>query len=297
MKRLLLVDAMAFIFRAYFGYNSHHLTNKRGEDTSAIYGFCIFLDELIKKLSPTHIGVAFEGRGDNFRKQHYTEYKAQRPPAPQPIVDAIPIIQSILTARHIPVLQVDGYEADDIIGTLSIKALAGGMDEIYMATPDKDYAQLVNDKVRICKPRKTGGYDILGVEEICNKYGLTAPKQVIDMLALMGDHSDNIPGCTGIGEKTAIKLLQQFGTIDYMYAHREDIHGLLEEHVLTQEEQVRFSYYLATIVLDAPIEFSAEQFQRYDPDNKALRAIYADLDFRSFVARIDEKEMQHDLFS
>ncbi|MBQ2441550.1 MAG: hypothetical protein II502_05095 [Paludibacteraceae bacterium] len=285
MKKILLIDSMAFIFRAFYGFNGANLTNAKGESTVAIYGFCLFLDDLIKLVAPTHIAVAFESPVETFRKKAYPQYKATRKETPHEIIDAIPVIQNILKARRIPILQQEGYEADDVIGTVANMAKKKGF-EVFMATPDKDYAQLVSEQVYMCRPKHGGGYEILNTQDVCQKYGLNNTQQVIDLLALMGDKSDNIPGCTGIGEKTAVKLLQQFGSIDGIYAHREEVKGGLESRVLEQEEQVRFSYFLAKICTDAPIDFQESAFAVQPADTTALLAIYKELNFNSFIHQL-----------
>ena len=213
------------IFRAYYAFIRAPRMNSKGENTSAIFGFAITLDDLFRKINPTHIGVAFDPAGGTFRHEAYEQYKAQRPETPEDIRKAVPVIKQLLEAMNIPVLEVPGFEADDVIGTLSKQGEQAGF-EVYMATPDKDYGQLVTDHVFMYRPRHTGGFELMGPKEVCDKYGLQRKEQVIDLLGLMGDASDNIPGCKGVGEKTAVALLQQFGSIDTMLgAYRRDQRG------------------------------------------------------------------------
>ena len=235
MKKLLLIDAYAMIFRAYYAFIRAPRMNSKGENTSAIFGFAITLDDLIKKINPTHVGVAFDPKGGTFRHEAFDQYKAQRPETPEDIRKAVPVIKQLLEAMNIPVLEVAGFEADDVIGTLSVQGEKAGY-EVYMATPDKDYGQLVSDHVFMYRPRHTGGFELMGPKEVCDKYGLSNKNQVIDLLGLMGDASDNIPGCKGVGEKTAVALLQQFGSIENMLAHTDQIKGALRTKVETQVE-------------------------------------------------------------
>ena len=233
MKTLLLIDAYAMIYRAYYAFIRTPRMNSRGENTSAIFGFVVTLDDLLRKVNPTHVGVAFDPHGPTFRHEAFEQYKAQREETPEDIRRAVPVIKRLLEAMNIPVLEVDGFEADDVIGTLSGQAEKAGY-EVFMATPDKDYGQLVTEHVRMYRPRHTGGFEILGPQEVCEKYGLQSQAQVIDLLGLMGDASDNIPGCKGVGEKTAVALLQQFGSIDNMLARTDEIKGALRQKVESQ---------------------------------------------------------------
>ena len=281
---LLLIDAYAMIYRAYYAFIRTPRMNSRGENTSAIFGFCVTLDDLLKRVKPTHVGVAFDPHGPTFRHEAYEQYKAQREETPEDIRRAVPIIKDILSAMNIPILEVQGFEADDVIGTLSHKAAAEGF-EVYMATPDKDYGQLVSDHIYMYRPRHTGGFEKLGPAEVCAKYGLSDQHQVIDLLGLMGDASDNIPGCKGVGEKTAVQLLQQFGNIDNLLAHTDQLKGALKTKVETQAEQIRFSRFLATIRTDVPIELDAEALLAQQPDRDKLTPIYQRLEFNSLLKK------------
>ena len=240
MKKLLLIDAYAMIFRAYYAFIRAPRMNSKGENTSAIFGFTVTLDDLLKKLNPTHIAVAFDPPGGTFRHEAFEQYKAQRPETPEDIKKAVPVIKQILEAMNIQVLEVPGFEADDVIGTLAKQAEQENF-EVYMVTPDKDYGQLVTDRIFMYRPRHTGGFELMGPREVCDKYSIRHQTQIIDLLGLMGDASDNIPGCKGVGEKTAVALLHQFGTIDYMLAHTEDIKGALRQKVESQTDEIKFS--------------------------------------------------------
>ena len=267
MKKLLLIDAYAMIFRAYYAFIRAPRMNSKGENTSAIFGFCVTLEDLIRKINPTHLGVAFDPAGGTFRHEAYEQYKAQRPETPEDIRKAVPVIKRILEAMNIPVLEVPGFEADDVIGTLAKQGEQAGF-EVYMATPDKDYGQLVSDHVFMYRPRHTGGFELMGPKEVCEKYGLHSKDQVIDLLGLMGDASDNIPGCKGVGEKTAVALLQQFGSIEYMLAHTDEIKGALRTKVEEQTEQIKFSRFLATIRTDVPITLDEAQLAKKEPNSE-----------------------------
>ena len=281
---LLLIDAYAMIYRAYYAFIRTPRMNSRGENTSAIFGFCVTLDDLLKRVKPTHVGVAFDPHGPTFRHEAYEQYKAQREETPEDIRRAVPIIKDILSAMNIPILEVQGFEADDVIGTLSHKAAAEGF-EVYMATPDKDYGQLVSDHIYMYRPRHTGGFEKLGPAEVCAKYGLSDQHQVIDLLGLMGDASDNIPGCKGVGEKTAVQLLQQFGSIENLLAHTDQLKGALQRKVQDQEEAIRFSRFLATIRTDVPIDFDAQALSVKQPDEDKLTPIYQRLEFNSLLKK------------
>ena len=284
-KKLLLIDAYAMIFRAYYAFIRAPRMNSKGENTSAIFGFAITLDDLIRKVNPTHIGVAFDPKGGTFRHEAYEQYKAQRPETPEDIKKAVPVIKQLLEAMNIPALEVPGFEADDVIGTLSKQGEQAGF-EVYMATPDKDYGQLVTDRVFMYRPRHTGGFELLGPREICEKYGLRHQTQVIDLLGLMGDASDNIPGCKGVGEKTAVALLKQFGNIDYILTHTQDIKGALRMKVEEQKEEIKFSRFLATIRTDVPIALDENLLSRKEPNIEALSALYRELEFNTLLKKI-----------
>ena len=284
-KKLLLIDAYAMIFRAYYAFIRAPRMNSKGENTSAIFGFAITLDDLIRKINPTHIGVAFDPKGGTFRHEAYEQYKAQRPETPEDIKKAVPVIKQLLEAMNIPALEVPGFEADDVIGTLSKQGEQAGF-EVYMATPDKDYGQLVTDRVFMYRPRHTGGFELLGPREVCEKYGLRHQTQVIDLLGLMGDASDNIPGCKGVGEKTAVALLKQFGNIDYILTHTQDIKGALRTKVEEQKEEIKFSRFLATIRTDVPIALDENLLSRKEPNIEALSALYRELEFNTLLKKI-----------
>ncbi|MBR1928996.1 MAG: DNA polymerase I [Paludibacteraceae bacterium] len=282
MKKLLLIDAYAMIYRAYYAFMQHPRITSDGRNTSAVFGFVITLQELLKQVNPTHIGVAFDPKGKTFRHEAYPEYKAQRQAAPEDIHLAVPIIKDILKAMNISVFEVNGFEADDVIGTLAVKAENMGFD-VLMATPDKDYGQLVTDKIHIYRPRHNGGFENMGPKEVCEKYGIKSPAQVIDILALMGDSSDNIPGCAGVGEKTAVKLLQDFGDIDNLLQNTEKLKGALKTKVETQTEQIRFSRFLATIRKDVPLEIKEDELLKKEIDIQSLTLLYKQLEFKSLL--------------
>ena len=285
MKKLLLIDAYAMIFRAYYAFIRAPRMNSKGENTSAIFGFCITLDDLIKKINPTHLGVAFDPAGGTFRHEAYEQYKAQRPETPEDIRKAVPVIKQLLEAMNIPILEVPGFEADDVIGTLSHMGEEAGY-EVYMATPDKDYGQLVSEHVFMYRPRHTGGFELMGPKEVCDKYGLQHKEQVIDLLGLMGDASDNIPGCKGVGEKTAVALLQQFGSIENMLAHTDEIKGALRTKVESQVEEIKFSKFLATIRTDVPIALDEALLAKKEPNLDALTKLYQDLEFNTLLKKL-----------
>ena len=270
------------IYRAYYAFIRAPRMNSRGENTSAIFGFVVTLEDLIKRIKPTHMAVAFDPAGPTFRHEAYEQYKAQRQETPEDIRWAVPRIKLLLEAMNIPVLDVPGYEADDVIGTLAHKAEEDGF-EVYMATPDKDYGQLVTENIWMYRPRHTGGFEKLGPQEVCEKYGLTHQSQVIDLLGLMGDSSDNIPGCKGVGEKTAVQLLQQFGSIENLLANTDQLKGALQRKVQEQVEDIRFSYFLATIKTDVPIEFDEQALVCQEKDWDKLAPLYRELEFNSLL--------------
>ena len=289
MKTLLLIDAYAMIYRAYYAFIRAPRMNSRGENTSAIFGFIVTFEDLLKRLKPTHIAVAFDPAGPTFRHEAFEQYKAQRQETPEDIRWAVPRIKQILQAMNVPVLEEPGYEADDVIGTISRKAEKEGF-EVYMATPDKDYGQLVTDHIFMFRPRHTGGFEKLGPQEVCEKYGLQNQSQVIDLLGLMGDSSDNIPGCKGVGEKTAVQLLQQFGSIDNLLANTDQLKGALQRKVQEQVEEIRFSYFLATIKTDVPIEFDAQALIYQERDWDKLAPLYRELEFNSLLKQAPNNE-------
>ncbi len=284
-KTLLLIDAYAMIFRAYYAFIKAPRMNSKGENTSAVFGFCVTLEDLVRKINPTHLGVAFDPKGGTFRHEAYEQYKAQRPETPEDIRKAVPVIKQLLEAMNIPVLEVPGFEADDVIGTLSVLGEKAGY-EVYMATPDKDYGQLVSDHVFMYRPRHTGGFELMGPREVCDKYGLQRKEQVIDLLGLMGDASDNIPGCKGVGEKTAVALLQQFGSIENLLANTDQLKGALRTKVESQVEEIKFSKFLATIRTDVPIALDEDLLAKKEPDTEALAALYRELEFNTLLRKL-----------
>ena len=310
MDKLFLLDAYALIYRSYYAFIKNPRINSKGQNTSAIMGFCNTLNEVLEKEKPTHIGVAFDPHGPTFRNEAYPAYKAQREETPEDIRMSVPIIKDILRAYRIPILQVDGYEADDVIGTLALK-LSGNTGEnaesdisVYMLTPDKDYGQLVRKNVFIFRPRHGGGYETMSPETVCQKYSISSTDQVIDLLALMGDSADNFPGCPGVGEKTAAKLIEQFGTVENMLAHTGQIKGKLREKVEAAVEDIKMSKFLATIKTDVPIDMKLDELKLSEPDEAELRKLFMDLEFKSFADRILNKgkqpqkkvDLQPDLF-
>ena len=302
MDRLFLLDAYALIYRSYYAFLKNPRINSKGLNTSAIMGFVNTLNEVITKEQPTYMAVAFD-HGKTFRHEAFPAYKAQREETPEDIRASVPIIKDILEAYHIPVLQADGFEADDVIGTLATVAGREGI-ETYMLTPDKDYGQLVGDNVYIYRPRHGGGYDTLGESEVTQKYGIATTAQVIDLLALMGDSADNFPGCPGVGEKTAAKLITQFGSIDNMLAHTDEIKGKLREKVEGAVDDIRMSRFLATIRTDVPIALDLEKMKMTSPDEEQLEKIFQELEFRALTDKIIKKvkntpkndDLQLDLF-
>ena len=282
MKTLLLIDAYAMIYRAYYAFIRAPRMNSRGENTSAIFGFVVTLEDLIKRVKPSHLAVAFDPAGPTFRHEAFEQYKAQRQETPEDIRWAVPRIKQLLEAMNIPLLQVDGYEADDVIGTLAHQAEKEGF-EVYMATPDKDYGQLVTEHVFMYRPRHTGGFEKMGPQEVCEKYGLQTQAQVVDLLGLMGDSSDNIPGCKGVGEKTAVQLLQQFGSIENLLNNTDQLKGALQRKVQEQVENIRFSKFLATIKTDVPISFDAQSLLCQEKDWERLAPLYRELEFNSLL--------------
>ncbi len=287
MKKLLLIDAYAIIYRAYYAFIRTPRLTSKGENTSAIFGFLLTLDDLLKRLQPDAIGVAFDPHGKTFRHEVFEQYKAQREETPEDIRKAVPVIKEILQAMNITILEVNGFEADDVIGTLSQQAEKDNY-QVYMATPDKDYGQLVTDNIFMYRPRHSGGFEQMGIKEVCEKYGINSTHQVVDLLALMGDTSDNIPGCRGVGEKTAVALLKQFGSVDNLLQHTEDLKGALRQKIEQQIDNIRFSYFLATIRTDAPISLKEKDLQRKEVNMQALTAIYTRLEFRSLLKKYQQ---------
>ena len=287
MSKLFLIDAYALIYRSYYAFLRNPRINSKGLNTSAIMGFCNTLNEVLTKESPTHIGVAFD-HGKTFRHDAFPEYKAQREETPEDIKLSVPLIKQILEAMHIPILQVDGFEADDIIGTVATRFGSDGI-ETFMLTPDKDYGQLIGPNVFMYRPRHGGGYEIIGEKEVGDKYGIPTPAQVIDLLALMGDTADNFPGCPGVGEKTAAKLINQFGSIDNMLQHTDEIKGKLREKVENAVEDIKMSKFLATIRTDVPMQLDLDELKVEQPDEAKLRTIFEELEFRTLINKFINK--------
>ncbi len=286
-KKLFLLDAYALIYRAYYALIRAPRVTSKGVNTSAIFGFCNTLDEVLRKEDPQYIAVCFDPKGKTFRHTAYPEYKAQREKQPEDITIAVPYIKEILDAYHIPVVEVPDFEADDVIGTLAHRASSQGFTT-YMMTPDKDYGQLVTDNVLMYRPALKGqGFEVRGPKEVCEKYGLSSPRQVIDLLALEGDASDNVPGCPGVGEKTAVKLINEWGSIENLLEHSDELKGALKKKVQDNAEQIRFSKFLVTIRTDVPVDLPLESLIRKEPDTERLMEIYRELEFRSFIARLN----------
>ena len=288
MDKLFLLDAYALIYRAYYAFMKNPRINSKGLNTSAIMGFCNTLHEVLEKEKPTHLGVAFDPHGPTFRTEAFPAYKAQREETPEDIRASVPIIKEILGAMRIPVLQVDGFEADDVIGTLATKSGEIGIST-YMLTPDKDYGQLVKKNVFIYRPRHGGGYETLDEMGVCNKYGIPTPLHVIDLLALMGDSADNFPGCPGVGEKTAVKLINEFGTVENLLSNTNQVKGKLREKIEAAVDDIKMSKFLATIRTDVPIELNMDDLKVMEPDEKALRTIFTELEFRTLADKFLNK--------
>ena len=285
MQKFFLLDAYALIYRSYYAFIKNPRINSKGLNTSAIMGFLNTLNEVLTKEKPTHIGVAFDPHGPTFRSEAFPEYKAQREETPEDIRKAVPIIKDLLRAYRIPILQADGFEADDVIGTLAEKAGSIGV-ETYMLTPDKDYGQLVRDNIFIYRPRHGGGYEVMGPKEVCEKYGIPSTEAVIDLLALMGDSADNFPGCPGVGEKTAVKLINEFGSVSALIERSSEIKGKLRERVEQHVDDIKMSYFLATIKTDVPIELDMDALQLVEPDEEELGKILSELEMKSFADRV-----------
>ncbi len=287
--KLFLLDAYALIYRAYYAFIKNPRINSKGMNTSAVMGFMNTLNEILTKERPTHLGVAFD-HGKTFRDEAFPQYKAQREETPEDIRRSVPVIKQILEAMHIPCLQVDGFEADDVIGTLATKAGESGI-ETYMLTPDKDYGQLVRDNVFQFRPRHGGGYEKMGPAEVCQKYAISSTNQVIDLLALMGDSSDNFPGCPGVGEKTAVKLIGEFGSVENLLANTDQVKGKLREKIENAVDDINMSKFLATIRTDVPIELDMEKLRVAEPDEQKLEEIFTDLEFRTLLSKFVKKSI------
>ena len=312
MDKVFLLDAYALIYRAYYAFIKNPRINSKGLNTSAILGFCNTLHEVMEKEKPTHLAVAFDPHGPTFRSEAFPAYKAQREETPEDIRASVPIIKDVLKAMNIPILQVDGFEADDVIGTMATMLRSSGVQEsgssgvqesgssdntltpsVYMLTPDKDYGQLVGGNVFIYRPRHGGGYEVMDEKAVCEKYGIERTEQVIDLLALMGDSADNFPGCPGVGEKTAVKLITQFGTVENLLQHTDQIKGKLREKVEAAVDDIKMSHFLATIRTDVPLSFSLEDIKMAKPNEAELAKIFNELEFRTllnkFLSRKEER--------
>ncbi len=290
MEKLFLLDAYALIYRAYYAFIKNPRINSKGFNTSAIMGFVNTLEDVLKKENPTHIGIAFDPAGPTFRHEAYEQYKAQREETPEAIRLSVPIIKDIIRAYRIPILEVMGYEADDVIGTLATEAGKRGITT-YMMTPDKDYGQLVSDHVFMYRPKYGDKeFEVMGVKEVKEKFNIESPAQVIDMLGLMGDTADNIPGCPGVGEKTAQKLIAEFGSIENLLSNTDKLKGSIKTKVETNKEQISFSKFLATIKTDVPINLNMEELKREEPDEEELRKIFEELEFRTLLDRVLKNE-------
>ncbi len=280
-KKLFLLDAYALIFRAYYAFIRTQMINSKGLNTSAIYGFTATLEEILRTESPSHIAVVFDPPGPTFRHKKFPEYKANREATPEEIKQSVPWIKKIIEAFNIPVIEVQGYEADDVIGTLAWKARDMGFD-VYMMTPDKDYAQLVKDKVFMYKPRRSGKEsEVIGTQEVKDTFKVKDPRQVIDVMALWGDSSDNIPGAPGIGEKTAKKLISSYQTIENLFEHTDDLKGRVKESILQNKEQIELSKDLVTIRLDVPVEFNEFQLLFEGVKKDELESLFRELEFKT----------------
>lgn len=284
MEKLILIDAYALIFRSYYGLIRSPRINSKGLNTSAIMGFCNTLNEVLTKEKPTYVGVAFD-HGKTFRHEAFPAYKAQREATPEDIKKSVPYVQAILKAMNIPTLQADGFEADDVIGTLATKAGKQGIIT-YMLTPDKDYGQLISPNVFMYRPRHGGGYDVVGTEEIKEKYGIDSPHQVIDLLALMGDSADNYPGCPGVGEKTAVKLIGQFGSCEGLLEHTDQLKGKMREKVEGAADDIKMAKFLATIRTDVPVELNLEALRVSAPDKEKLSQLFNELEFKTLATKM-----------
>ena len=286
MEKLFLLDAYALIYRAYYAFIKNPRINSKGFNTSAIMGFVNTLEDVLKKENPSHIGIAFDPAGPTFRHEAFEQYKAQREETPEAIRLSVPIIKEIIQAYRIPILEVPGYEADDVIGTLATEAGRRGIPT-YMMTPDKDYGQLVSDCVFMYRPKYGDHeFEVMGVDAVKAKFNIDSPAQVIDMLGLMGDTADNIPGCPGVGEKTAQKLIAQFGSIEQMLEHTDQLKGALKQKIENNREQILFSKFLATIKTDVPVALDMEALKRESPNEEELRRLFEELEFRSLLDRV-----------
>lgn len=288
MQTLYLLDAYALIYRAYYALIRSPRINSKGQNTSAVYGFVNTLNDVLTTEKPDFIGIAFDPAGGTFRHEAYPEYKAQREATPEDIKWAVPVIKDIIRAYNIPILETPGYEADDVIGTLALQGVEAGL-EVHMVTPDKDYAQLVRPGIFMRRPgHGAAGMEKLGPTEVCEKYGINNTEQVIDLLGLMGDTADNVPGCPGVGEKTAVKLINQFGSIDNLLENTDQLKGAMKKKVEENIEQIKFSKFLVTIKTDVPIQLDLDALRTTDANKDALRPIYENLEFRMFLKKMDD---------
>lgn len=293
MDKLFLLDAYALIYRAYYAFIKSPRINSKGFNTSAVLGFVNTLEDVLRKEDPTHIGVAFDPAGPTFRHEAYEQYKAQREEIPEVIRLSVPIIKDIIRAYRIPILEVPGYEADDVIGTLATEAGRQGITT-YMMTPDKDYGQLVKDNVFMYRPKYGDKeFEVMGIEQVKAKFDIQSPAQVIDMLGLMGDSSDNIPGCPGVGEKTAQKLIAQYGSIENLLSHTDELKGALKTKIETNREMIEFSKFLATIKIDVPITLNMKELEREKPNEEELRKIFEEMEFRTLIERVFNREKRN----
>ncbi|MDR2791183.1 MAG: DNA polymerase I, partial [Tannerellaceae bacterium] len=282
--KLFLIDAYSLIYRAYFAFINAPRITSNGLNTSAVFGFVNTLEEVLRKENPSHIAVAFDPPGPTFRHEAYGQYKAQRSRTPEDIHASIPIIKQLIAAYRIPSFEATGFEADDVIGTLASQAASQGF-EVYMLTPDKDYAQLVSDRIFMYRPRFGGEYEVMDVPKVLEKFGVERIDQIVDLLALMGDKVDNIPGCPGVGEKTAVRLLSEFGSIDQLLTQTSRIKGVLRYRIQQNSDEIRFSRLLVTIRTDVPVSFDPDLCRRQPADEVALRKLFTELEFHSFLDR------------
>lgn len=285
MEKLFLLDAYALIYRAYYAFIRAPRINSKGQNTSAVMGFVNTLEEVLVKEHPDYIAVAFDPPGPTFRHEAYPEYKAQREATPEDIRAAVPLIKDIVRAYRIPIVEVPGFEADDVIGTLARQASERGV-ATFMMTPDKDYGQLVTDRIHMYRPKQGGGFDVMGPQEVCEKYGIARTEQMVDLLALMGDASDNVPGCPGVGEKTAAKLIAEFGSVDALLDATAQLKGAMRRRIEEGAEKIRFSRFLVTIRTDVPVDLDLESFRSREPDLERLTQLFDELEFRSLTDRV-----------
>ena len=296
MEKLFLLDAYALIYRAYYAFIKNPRINSKGFNTSAILGFINTLEDVLKKENPTHIGIAFDPKGPTFRHEAYEQYKAQREETPEVIRESVPVIKEFIKAYNIPIFEVPGYEADDVIGTLAKEADKRGIIT-YMMTPDKDYGKLVSETTFIYRPKYGDKeFEVMGVERVKEKFGIQSTLQVIDLLGLMGDSSDNIPGCPGVGEKTAQKLIAQFGSIENLLENTDELKGALKTKVEENKEKILFSKFLATIKTDVPIELDMESLKREAPDENRLTALLDFYELRALKERVKKANITPSLF-